>query len=86
MFTQSNGFWLVIDNDDGDTEKLINVSQVRSFKKYFEKIFKGEREDHSLDIEDTDHEMTELTFADGSVEYVDLPISKIVEMLGLMEV
>lgn len=86
MFTQSNGLWLVINDCEGNIENAININYVKSFKKFFKKIFKGEREDGSLDIEDTDHEMTELTFADGNVEYVDLPISKIVEMLGLMEV
>lgn len=86
MFIQSNGLWLVINDCEGNIEKAININYVKSIKKNFEKIFKGEREDGSWDIEDTDHEMTELTFADGSVEYVDLPISKIVEMFGLMEV
>jgi len=83
MFTQSNGFWFVINDNDGNIEKLINVSLVRSLEKDFEKVFKGEKEDGSLDIEQTDHELTKLTFVDGSIDYIDLPISDIVKTLGL---
>lgn len=71
--------WLAIRNKEGNVERVIDIAQIRTLKKYECEVYEGE----GLKAKSIKKEKTIIEYLNGDEIILDLPISSFLKPLGL---